>query len=181
MKYLNFCGEFHIKSMDKKQEFEQILSQLNLSQMKFEGGWFRQIYKSSIPSTRPGHSNGTSIYYALDSDSVSRFHYVDGSDEIWMYHAGSPAIQILLFQDGTWEKRIIGPSILEGQRPQSVIPANTWQAAILLDRSPGSWGLFGATVFPGFEDQDYHETSADTLFDKWPDAKQTIIDVGLNV
>lgn len=98
-----------------------------------------------------------------------------------MYHSGSPAVQILLFPDGSWEKRVVGPDLQKGQRPQSVIPAGTWQAALLLDRTPGSWGLFGAAVFPGFEYADFKAVTFSELADQWKDAIPTVKETGLDI
>ena len=165
----------------EKPTVQEVLDELKLVPLVVEGGYFNEIYRSKMPSSNPSRCCGTSIYFLLDDKSVSRFHLLSGADEIWFYHAGSPAVQILLFPDGHWEKTIIGPDILKGQRPQSIIPAGTWQGAILLDKAPGSWGLFGAVCYPGFEYDDYTEKSAEELFQKWPEAKQTIIDLGLNV
>ena len=115
---------------------------------------------------------------AKDWKEISRWHMVK-SDEIWMYHAGSPAIQLLLLPDGTFEERIVGPDVLGGEFPQSLIPAWTWQSTVLLDRSEQSWGLFGAVVCPGFEYQDYEEGSAEELLKKYPEAKDRILELGL--
>lgn len=41
----------------------------------------------------------------------------------------------------------LGNSFAEGQRPQAIVPANSWQSA----RSLGEWTLVGCTVAPGFE------------------------------
>ncbi|OHT10216.1 hypothetical protein TRFO_20506 [Tritrichomonas foetus] len=153
--------------------FDDVCKELNLQEMIVEGGYFNQIYKSQVPSSIPNRCCGTSIYYGLKSENVSRWHKVT-SDEIWMYHAGCPAIQMLLFEDGHHETRIIGADLKNGQRPQSIIPAGTWQAARLLQNGPDDWGLFGATVFPGFEYQDYAECKASELYSRWPDAEAEI-------
>ncbi|MGB1235196.1 MAG: cupin domain-containing protein [Planktomarina sp.] len=44
------------------------------------------------------------------------------------------------------ERHILGPDLLEGQRPQIVVPKDHWQAAI----TRGDWTLVGCTVSPGF-------------------------------
>ena len=153
--------------------FEEVCKSLDLKPMQVEGGYFNEIYKCSVPSSKPDRACGTSIYYALDSKSVSRWHKVE-SDEIWIYHAGSAAIQMLLFEDGHFETRLIGIDFKNGHKPQSIIPAGTWQAARLLDESPDAWGLFGAAVFPGFDYKDYVECNANDLYPKWPKAEAEI-------
>lgn len=159
------------------QEVKEILGLNNLDQ---EGGWFNEIYRCKVPSSQQDRCCGTSIYYALAGKQISKFHKVT-SDEIWLYHAGTPARQILLYEDGHWEEHIIGPDLKAGQRPQSIIPAGTWQGASLIDQSDESWGLFGATVFPGFEYNDFSVCPASELMNKFPDAKDAIINAKLNI
>ena len=60
----------------------------------------------------------------IRGNSVSKWHKV-ASDEIWFFHAGTPAEQFLLFDNGAREQRILGVDILKGERPQSIIPAKT--------------------------------------------------------
>ena len=144
-----------------------------------EGGMFRELFRSVVRTHATKQRRAaTSIFYMLRGNEISRWHMVK-SDEIWMYHAGSPAIQLLLLPDGTFEERIVGPDVLGGEFPQSLIPAWTWQSTVLLDRSEQSWGLFGAVVCPGFEYQDYVEGSAEELIQKYPEAKGRILELGL--
>ena len=156
-----------------------VMRELGLEALVVEGGYFRQVYKSkNTCHERQDRACGTSIYYMLTDDSVSKWHVVQ-SDEIWHYYAGSPAIQILLFPDGKWERRVIGPDLAKGERPMSIIPAGVWQAAILRDRSKGSWGLFGASVFPGFEYEDFSEKPFAEIKDNWKDAIPAATEAGL--
>ncbi len=96
-----------------------------------------------------------------------------------MYHGGSSAIQLLLFPNGKWEERKIGCDIVNGERPQSIIPAGTWQAAILTDQSESSWGLFGAVVIPAFEFKDYSPGSGRMLSVQYPFAIKRMQELGL--
>lgn len=160
-------------------QFADVMRELELEPLIPEGGFFRQIYKcKNTCREREDRACGTSIYYLMAHDTISKWHRVK-SDEIWHYHAGSPAIQFLLFPDGKWEKRVIGPNLVAGERPQSIIPAGVWQAAVITDRSEGNWGLFGATVFPGFEYDDYEEKPFTEIKDEWKDAIPAVTEVGL--
>ncbi|OQA82247.1 MAG: hypothetical protein BWY31_03287 [Lentisphaerae bacterium ADurb.Bin242] len=160
---------------------DEIIQALGMTPLRVEGGYFRETYRSIVKTeaTRQRRA-GTSILYLMKGMDVSRWHRVR-SDEIWMYHAGSPALQILLFPDGSWCERVIGPDVLAGEMPQNLIPAWTWQAAVLLDRSEKSWGLFGAVVVPGFEYEDFEEGVASELVKKYPEAEKRIREVGLYV
>ncbi|MGN0870715.1 MAG: cupin domain-containing protein [Victivallales bacterium] len=161
------------------QNADEIIKALEMQRHSREGGYFRETFRSIVKTEATKQRRaGTSILYLLKGMEVSRWHQVR-SDEIWMYHAGSTARQILLFPDGSWAERIIGPDILSGEMPQSLIPAWTWQATALSDRSGDSWGLFGAVVVPGFEYEDFKEGAAGDLILKYPDAEESIRDAGL--
>ena len=158
---------------------DEIIRALAMSPHSEEGGYFRETFRSIVKTEATKQRRaGTSILYLLKGAEVSRWHRVR-SDEIWMYHAGSPALQILLFPDGSWTERIVGPDILSGEMPQSLIPAWTWQATVLIDRSADSWGLFGAVVIPGFEYEDFKEGHAEDLIARYPDAEESIRAAGL--
>jgi len=159
-------------------QLTKIIRSLELTPLSVEGGYFHEIYRSGISASIPGHCCGTSIYYMLRGNDVSAWHMVQ-SDEIWYYHGGSPAVQLLLFADGHTEERVIGVDLADGQRPQSVIPAGTWQAAVLQYRGEESWGLFGAAVFPGFEYADFIPGNGADLAMKFPTMASRMRELGL--
>lgn len=158
---------------------DEIIQALDMKVLSVEGGYFRETYRSiaKTEATRQRKA-GTSILYLMKGMDISRWHLVK-SDEIWMYHAGSPALQMLLFPDGSWCERMVGPDVLAGEMPQSLIPAWTWQAAVLRDRTEDSWGLFGAVVVPGFEYEDFKEGNVAELLKKYPEAEPRIRETGL--
>ena len=160
------------------QSPQEIIRLLDL-QKHTEGGWFRELYRSVVRThaTKQRRAS-TSILYMLCAKEVSAWHLVK-SDEIWMYHSGSSAVQLLLLNDGTFEERVIGPDIAAGEFPQSIIPAWTWQSTVLTDRSEDSWGLFGAVCTPGFEYEDFMKGSTGELIAKYPEAKNRILELGL--
>lgn len=157
---------------------KDMIRTLNLEPLTIEGGFFRETYRSRTAAS-DGRSAGTCIYYLMKGKDVSRWHRLASSDEIWLYHAGSPAVQLLLFPDGSWAERVIGSDMMKGHEPQSVIPAGTWQAAVLLDRGDSSWGLFGAAVFPSFEYSDFADGNGAELALKYPDAAGRMKTLGL--
>jgi hypothetical protein len=154
---------------------EEAIKLLKLESLTTEGGFFYEIYRSGLQvETEDGQRCcGTSIYYLMTRRDISAWHKVT-ADEIWAYHGGSPAVQFLIFPDGSTEKRIIGCDLQNGQLPQSVIPAGTWQAAVLLDSSDDAWGLFGAMVFPGFEYEDFCGATVEEMCEKFPHLKTEI-------
>jgi len=109
-----------------------------------EGGHYRQTFRDT--ANNDGRSVGTAIYYLLKSGEVSHWHRVDAA-EIWHFYSGAPLE--LHIHDGGSNSQVIqlGPDIATGQRPQAVVPAQSWQSA----KSLGEWTLVGCTVSPGFE------------------------------
>ncbi len=153
----------------------EIIDALKLEPLNIEDGFFREIYRSKLMTENKDRTCGTSIYYLMTAHDISPWHKV-ASDEIWYYHGGSPAIQLLIHPDGSMEKRIIGLDIQAGQVPQSLIPANTWQTAVLLNKDEDAWGLFGAAVFPGFEYEDFSGATVEQMIKEFPRLKETIVD-----
>ena len=103
-----------------------------------EGGWYRQTFKDGVPG---GRAHSTLIYYLLEAGDRSHWHRVD-SAEIWHWYAGAP-LRLKV------EKAvlILGNDLMDGQRPQGIVPQHQWQSAETL----GDWTLVGCTVAPGFE------------------------------
>ena len=58
-----------------------------------EGGWYRELQRSSITVVRPDgqqRSAITTVLFLLGADDVSRWHCVHGGDEIWTFLGGAP-------------------------------------------------------------------------------------------
>ena len=106
-----------------------------------EGGWYRETFRDA---GQP-RAHSTAIYYLLARGQRSHWHRVDAA-EIWHYHAGAALRLGVADDDGVREIRL-GPDLLDGERPQGVVPTGAWQAA----ESLGDWTLVGCTVAPGFE------------------------------
>ena len=110
-----------------------------------EGGHFKEIYRHQPADGSRGAM--TSIYYLLQAGEVSAWHRVRDADEIWHFHAGAP-LELSLSLDGSSEStHVLGQDVINGQRPQVLIPAGGWQSA----RSLGAWTLVGCTVAPAFD------------------------------
>jgi len=109
-----------------------------------EGGHFAETFRDAAPAG--GRSHGTAIYFLLAAGERSHWHRVDAA-EIWHWHAGAPLI-LSISADGTSVKEHrLGADLAAGERPQGVVPAGVWQAAV----STGAWTLVGCTVSPAFE------------------------------
>ena len=118
-----------------------------------EGGWFREVYRSTDVVTRDGAARDalTSIYYLLAAGQLSRWHVVT-LDEVWHFHEGEP-LELLTCdpRGGRVEVLKLGPVASDGARPQHVVPRGVWQAA----RPTGAYALVGCTVAPGFDFADF--------------------------
>ncbi len=66
-----------------------------------------------------------------------------------------------------------GSDILNGQRPQVVVEARTWQGAFV--REGADFALMGCTVSPGFEFADYQRADRDELIRLHPETAELII------
>ncbi|UDQ99245.1 cupin domain-containing protein [Lentisphaerota bacterium WC36G] len=155
---------------------EKIIEKLELKPLTIEGGYFNEIYRSETKIVDEGRTAGTSIYYLLKNNQVSSWHKVE-SDEIWYYHSGCSAKQLLIFEDGSIEERIIGNDILNGEIPQSIIPAGTWQATKLIQHNKYDFGLFGAAVFPCFEYEDFTGATVNKICELFPQHQNVIRDL----
>ena len=145
-----------------------------------EGGYFAETYRSAdhIPaSALPSHygaprAASTAIYYLLTPDTFSAMHRL-ASDEIFHFYLGDPVEMLHLHPGGTHQITVMGPDLEAGQRPQVLVPRDTWQGARLIPG--GRYALLGTTVAPGFDYTDYETASRATLLATHPTAKPLIL------
>jgi hypothetical protein len=109
-----------------------------------EGGYYRETFRDG--ETAGGRAHSTAIYFLLEAGQISRWHRVDAV-EVWHWHAGAPLLLSIAPPDGPAMAQRLGPDLIEGERPQAIVPKGHWQQASSL----GSWTLVGCTVAPGFE------------------------------
>ncbi len=122
---------------------EDIIRELGM-QPHPEGGWYIQTFRDS-PGDARGHS--TAIYYMLEAGQRSHWHRVRDAAEVWHYYAGAP-LALHVSEDGAGSETIrLGTDLVNGERPQAIVPANWWQSA----ETTGDYTLVGCTVAPGFE------------------------------
>lgn len=126
-----------------------------------EGGWFRETFRSD--QRVAGRSASTAIWYLLPAGGFSAWHRVNGADEVWHHYDGGPLTLWML--DGESPRRVVlGSDWAAGERPQAVVPAGTWQAAVAGD----AFALCGCTVAPGFEFADFEMATRDGLRAAFP-------------
>ncbi|KUP24677.1 cupin domain-containing protein [Paenibacillus sp. DMB5] len=144
-----------------QREISPLVAALGL-EPHVEGGWYKRLWNSSfeIPQETLGsnysgaRASASSIYFLLHPGETSEWHTVL-SDEIWLWHSGSP---IVLSLGGSGEQPenatevVLGADVLAGQQPQVVIPAGVWQAARNLGDEPV---LVSCIVSPEFSFDDF--------------------------
>ncbi len=109
-----------------------------------EGGHFRETFREAAGDGARGAS--TAIYFLLAAGERSHWHRVDAS-EAWHWYAGAPLRLSMAHPDGAKVEHLLGPDLMAGERPQAVVPPQSWQAAETL----GAWTLVGCTVAPAFD------------------------------
>lgn len=144
-----------------QQQISPLVEALGL-QPHVEGGWYKRLWKSSVEiphevlgdSYSGSRSSASSIYFLLHADEVSEWHTVL-SDEIWLWHSGSPIVLSLGGsgdQPDDVKEYVLGLDIEAGQQPQLVVPAGVWQAARPLGEEPV---LVSCIVSPEFRFDDF--------------------------
>ncbi len=108
-----------------------------------EGGHFRETFRDT--RLVDGRAASTAIYFLLARGERSHWHRIDAV-ETWHWYAGA-ALKLSVAVEGRPRTATLGPDIGSGEEPQTIVPANAWQAAETL----GDWTLCGCTVAPGFD------------------------------
>lgn len=146
---------------------QDVIRLLDLKPLEFEGGYYRETLRTRLNvlnrcgMTKPA---GTAIYYLLTRDTHSRLHRLP-QDEVWHFYLGDPVLMLLL---GSCARLVtLGPAIERGQQPQVVVPAGTWQGALLSER--GEWALLGTTTAPGFDRADFEPAGRSSLLAAFPE------------
>src|SRR4029079_14999104 len=110
-----------------------------------EGGHYRETFRDQTTDAN-GRSRSTLIYFLLARGERSHWHRIDAV-ETWHYYAGSP-LTLRIAHDGCSQHEVrLGTDLLNGERPQAIVPADAWQMA----ETTGEWTLVGCTVAPAFE------------------------------
>jgi len=143
----------------------EVVRLLKLEPLDQEGGYFRRTGESA--TILPGDKRAWSmIYFLVTPEGFSAMHRV-AEDEIWSFHAGDPLESLRLRPDGRGEWVKLGLNLAHGERPQDVVPAQTWQGTRLA--AGGRWGLVTCVVAPEFQLSDFELGSRDALTAAWPE------------
>jgi predicted cupin superfamily sugar epimerase len=137
-----------------------------------EGGLYVETHRAPLHVATPqgDRSASTAIYFLLPAGSFSALHRVR-SDEVWHHYDGDPVELTLLDPIGGARVVRLGRDRARGERPQVIVPAETFQAARPIgDR----FALCGCTVAPGFVFDDFELPSRAELRALFPKEEKLV-------
>lgn len=152
----------------------EVIKKLDLKPLPEEGGYFRETYRcTTVFNSGDGSPRAlsTAIYYLVVPESFSALHRIK-SDEIFHFYAGNAVEMIQIDPSGKLSRLILGSDIANGESPQIVVPAGTWQALKL--KQGGQWALMGTTVAPGFEFEDFELGNREEMILEFPQLSNNI-------
>jgi hypothetical protein len=136
-----------------------------------EGGYFKEVYRSGeiiLPEHLPKRYKkfrnfSTSIYFLLEGKQFSSFHLLQ-SDELWHFYEGNAVLLYIINQKGKLSVKKLGRD--DGCEFQLTIEKQNWFAAEVENKK--SFSLFGCTVSPGFDFDDFEMGRRDELIKNFP-------------
>jgi hypothetical protein len=149
---------------------QKYIKQLQLKKHP-EGGYFKEVYRSGeriLPTHLPkryksSRNFSTSIYFLLEGNQFSSFHLLQ-SDELWHFYDGSAVLLYIIIQKGKLSVKKLGRD--PDCELQLTIKKQNWFAAEIEDKK--SFALFGCTVSPSFEFDDFELGKRNDLLQKFP-------------
>ena len=131
-----------------------------------EGGFFRETFRSSLSLAAPQGTRAasTAIYFLLPAGTFSALHRVR-SDEAWHHYDGDPVELHTIDESAAHTVVLLGKDLGRGERPQHVVRAGLWQAAVPVGER---FALCGCTVAPGFDFADFEMPTRDELASTFP-------------
>ncbi len=144
-----------------------IVEQLGLAPHP-EGGFYREVFRSELTLDGLPHGGlrnaSTAIYFLLVGGVFSAWHKVNHSDEIWHHYRGDRVDLHTMTETGAYEVIHLGSNLAEGERPQWVVKAGVWQAAVC---EGDRYALCGCTVSPGFDFKDFEMPVKKSLVERF--------------
>lgn len=160
---------------------ESLIQDLALEPLPWEGGYYRETWRSdvTIPQQALGsayagsRAAGTSIYYMLTPDTLSKMHRLP-SPETFHFYMGDAVEMLLLHPDGSDQVITFGQNLSAGQHLQFTILGNTWMGGKLSAGYEHGFALMGTTVAPGFDFDDLEMGATDSLLHEYPKPSELI-------
>jgi uncharacterized protein len=137
-----------------------------------EGGFYRETFRAPLEVEAPqgARAASTAIYFLLPAGTFSALHRVR-SDEVWHHYDGDPLDLHTIDDAGHHAITRLGRAVADGQRPQFVVPAGVWQAAVPVG---SAYALCGCTVAPGFDFADFEMPEREALVQRFPALRDVV-------
>lgn len=136
-----------------------------------EGGFFREVYRSSFPVSTVGGGTGacTSIHYLLQGADFSGFHRL-AYPELWYFHDGAPLDIHCLAPNGAYTVLRLGRGL--GVNLSVAVEPGVWFAAELPDKQ--DFALVSCAVAPAFDFAVFEMGRCVVLAQQWPQHAQLL-------
>jgi predicted cupin superfamily sugar epimerase len=108
---------------------------------------------------------GSALYFLVTPSAPVRLHRIR-NDQLYHYYLGDPLEVLLLHEDGTSAREVVGPDLAVGEQVQLLIPGNTFHTARL--KGQGRWFLGASTEWPGVVPADVEIGEIEALAEKYP-------------
>lgn len=126
-----------------------------------------RIAPGGLPSPfLDGRPAGSALIFMVTPNAPVRLHRIR-NDQLYHRYLGDPIEVIMLHENGSSERVIVGPDLAAGQRVQLFIPGNTFHTARVVGQR--RWFLGASTEWPGVERVDVEIGDVDALASKYPD------------
>jgi hypothetical protein len=99
-------------------------------------------------------------------DAPVRLHRIR-NDQLYHRYLGDPIEVLMLHENGTSERAIVGPDLRAGHCVQLLIPGNTFHTSRVIGGR--GWFLGASTEWPGVERVDVEIGDVEALAAKYPD------------
>jgi uncharacterized protein len=108
---------------------------------------------------------GSALYFLVTPTAPVRLHRIR-NDQLYHYYLGDPLELLLLHDDGTTGRVVVGPDLRRGEQVQLLIPGNTFHTARVIGRH--RWFLGASTEWPGVVPSDVEIGDLGQLAAKYP-------------
>jgi len=153
----------YIPDMDNPQA---VIARYQLEALPEEGGYFRRTFYQT------GEASESSILFLVTREQFSAIHRIK-SPEWFHFYEGDPVEQFIVGPDDRPQKVLLGADPQQGQQRNNRVPPNCWQGMRLCPG--GEWALFGVTVRPAFEWEDFELGKRERLLCEYPDCRDSIL------
>ena len=113
-----------------------------------------------------GRPAGSALYFMVTPGAPVRLHRIR-NDQLYHYYLGDPIEVLMLRDDGTAQRAVVGPDLRNGQFVQLLIPGNAFHTARVTGRR--RWFLGASTEWPGVEPADVEIGEVEALAEKYPE------------